>query len=209
MVCLGNICRSPLAHGIMEHVVKEKGLNWEVDSAGTGNWHIGEPPDVRSIAIAKKYFLTAALIGSCCFVCSCENTQEEIDRLTKKKVMQEEATGVESYISQDGKMKARLKAPLMLRVMADTQYVEFPRRLHVDFYDDSTRIETWLDCKYGKYFENLNKVYLRDSVVVITLKGDTLRCHTQSLLGSDHFNAFQHLLVIEQGFAHAHVDYVG
>ncbi|WP_423147009.1 low molecular weight protein-tyrosine-phosphatase [Rubrolithibacter danxiaensis] len=55
MVCLGNICRSPLAHGIMEHLVKEKGLDWEIDSAGTGNWHIGSPPDHRSIAIAKKY----------------------------------------------------------------------------------------------------------------------------------------------------------
>ena len=91
--------------------------------------------------------------------------------------MQEEATGIVSYISQKGKMKAKLTAPLMLRVMADTQYVEFPRSLHVDFYDDSTKIETWLDSKYGKYFENYNKVYLKDSVVVITLKGDTLRCH--------------------------------
>ncbi len=91
--------------------------------------------------------------------------------------MQEEATGIVSYISQEGKMKAKLTAPLMLRVMADTQYVEFPRSLHVDFYDDSTKIETWLDSKYGKYFENYNKVYLKDSVVVITLKGDTLRCH--------------------------------
>ena len=95
--------------------------------------------------------------------------------------MQEEAINIESYISQEGKMKARLTAPLMLRVMADapadTQYVEFPSSLHVDFYDDSTRIETFLDSKYGKYFEKLNKVYLRDSVVVITLKGDTLRCH--------------------------------
>ena len=114
---------------------------------------------------------------SCCFFSSCENTQEEIDKWTKNKVMQEEAISIESYISQDGKMKAKLKAPLMLRVMADTQYVEFPRSLHVDFYDDSTKIETFLDSKYGKYFENLNKVYLRDSVVVITLKGDTLRCH--------------------------------
>lgn len=114
---------------------------------------------------------------SCCFFSSCENTQEEIDKWTKDKVMQEEAIGVESYISQNGKMKARLKAPLMLRVMADTQYVEFPKSLHVDFYDDSTKIETYLDSKYGKYFENLNKVYLRDSVVVITLKRDTLRCH--------------------------------
>jgi protein-tyrosine phosphatase len=55
MVCLGNICRSPLAHGILEHMAKEKNLNWEIDSAGTGNWHIGEQPDRRSIAIAKKY----------------------------------------------------------------------------------------------------------------------------------------------------------
>ena len=55
MVCLGNICRSPLAHGILEHLVKEKNLNWEIDSAGTGNWHIGEKPDRRSIAVAQKY----------------------------------------------------------------------------------------------------------------------------------------------------------
>lgn len=123
------------------------------------------------------FFYAAAFMMSCCFFISCENSQEEIDRLTKSKTMQEEATGVESYISQDGKMKARLKAPLMLRVMADTQYVEFPNKLHVDFYDDSTKIETFLDSKYGKYFEHLNRVYLRDSVVVITLKGDTLRCH--------------------------------
>ena len=126
----------------------------------------------------RYYFLyAAALLMSCCFVSGCENTQEEIDALTKTKVMQEEAIRIESYISQDGKMKARLTAPLMLRVMADTQYVEFPRSLHVDFYNDSTKIETFLDSKYGKYFEALNKVYLRDSVVVITLKGDTLRCH--------------------------------
>ena len=130
------------------------------------------------IVLEKYYFLyAAALLTSCYFVCSCENTQEEIDALTKTKVMQEEATGILGYLSQDGKMKANLTAPLMLRVMADTQYVEFPRSLHVDFYDDSTKIETWLDSKYGKYFENYNKVYLRDSVVVITIKGDTLRCH--------------------------------
>lgn len=124
-----------------------------------------------------KYFTAAALLLSCCFV-SCENSQEEIDKWTKNKVMQEEAINVESYMSQGGVMKARLVAPLMLRVMvADTPYIEFPRKLHVDFYDDSIKIETWLDSKYGKYFENQNKVYLRDSVVVITIKGDTLRCH--------------------------------
>jgi protein-tyrosine phosphatase len=55
MVCLGNICRSPLAHGIMEQMAKDKGLNWEIDSAGTGNWHVGEAPDRRAIRTAGNH----------------------------------------------------------------------------------------------------------------------------------------------------------
>ncbi len=57
MVCLGNICRSPLAEGILKHKIKEKGLDWEIDSAGTGAWHIGEKPDTRSIEVAQKHGL--------------------------------------------------------------------------------------------------------------------------------------------------------
>ncbi len=57
MVCLGNICRSPLAEGILQHKAKEKNLDWTVDSAGTGTWHIGLPPDERSIERARKYGL--------------------------------------------------------------------------------------------------------------------------------------------------------
>ena len=53
MVCLGNICRSPLAEGILAH--KTKQLDIEVDSAGTGAYHVGELPDKRSIEIADKY----------------------------------------------------------------------------------------------------------------------------------------------------------
>ena len=53
MVCLGNICRSPLAEGILSH--KTKHLNVSVDSAGTAAYHIGELPDRRSIEIASKY----------------------------------------------------------------------------------------------------------------------------------------------------------
>lgn len=51
MVCLGNICRSPLAEGIL----KSKTKNLEVDSAGTAGYHIGKQPDIRSIDIAKKH----------------------------------------------------------------------------------------------------------------------------------------------------------
>lgn len=55
MVCLGNICRSPLAEGILKSKLPEK--HFIVDSAGTGAYHIGSTPDKRSIAIAKKYGL--------------------------------------------------------------------------------------------------------------------------------------------------------
>lgn len=53
MVCLGNICRSPLAEGAVRAHLDRRGLDWvTVDSAGTGGWHAGEPPDPRSIAVA-------------------------------------------------------------------------------------------------------------------------------------------------------------
>ena len=55
MVCLGNICRSPLAEGILFSKVDKNKV--EVDSAGTGGWHIGELPDSRSIEVAKKHQL--------------------------------------------------------------------------------------------------------------------------------------------------------
>ncbi len=55
MVCLGNICRSPLAEGIMQHLADERGLQWTVDSAGTGNWHVGGAPDRRSVRVASNY----------------------------------------------------------------------------------------------------------------------------------------------------------
>ena len=52
MVCLGNICRSPLAEGILASKLPKN--QFLVDSAGTGNWHVGNAPDSRSIAVAKK-----------------------------------------------------------------------------------------------------------------------------------------------------------
>lgn len=57
MVCLGNICRSPLAEGIMKHQLSERQLDWEVDSAGTSHWHVGERPDPRSISTAQQHGL--------------------------------------------------------------------------------------------------------------------------------------------------------
>jgi len=59
-VCLGNICRSPLAEGVFRHVVAESGLEdrFEIDSAGTGSWHVGEPPDPRTSRTASLHGVT-------------------------------------------------------------------------------------------------------------------------------------------------------
>jgi protein-tyrosine phosphatase len=55
-VCMGNICRSPTAEGVMEHVLEQEGLagQIELDSAGTGAWHVGQPADSRSRAAARR-----------------------------------------------------------------------------------------------------------------------------------------------------------
>lgn len=56
-VCLGNICRSPLAEGVFRHLVEKYGLSdcFEIESSGTGAWHVGEPPDQRMRATAHKH----------------------------------------------------------------------------------------------------------------------------------------------------------
>lgn len=54
-VCLGNICRSPTAQGIFEQKTRLAGVDLELDSAGTGDWHIGRAPDPRSLAFARRW----------------------------------------------------------------------------------------------------------------------------------------------------------
>jgi len=57
MVCLGNICRSPIAEGLLQSKVEQKSLNWTVDSAATSDWHTGKSPDNRAQAVARKHGL--------------------------------------------------------------------------------------------------------------------------------------------------------
>jgi protein-tyrosine phosphatase len=61
-VCMGNICRSPTAEGVMRGLLREQGLEdaVEVDSAGTGDWHAGSPPDARAAAAASARGVTLA-----------------------------------------------------------------------------------------------------------------------------------------------------
>ena len=121
-----------------------------------------------------KPILLFCVISFTCF--ACENDIKGIPSLRKKQVGVEIGRDIESYYSVDAKVKARLTSPYMVQYMADSPYVEFPKSLHVDFYNDTLRIQTKMDAKYGKYYQYDNKVFLRDSVIVKnSITGDTLK----------------------------------
>ncbi len=124
-----------------------------------------------------KSLLKAALISGCFFIAGCENSLEDIEKITSKRIGVEESKGVDIVYSLGEKTKARLSAPYMIRHQDTVPYIEFTKTLHTDFYDDSLRIESKMDAHYGKYMETESKVYLRDSVVVFNVKGDTLYCN--------------------------------
>jgi LPS export ABC transporter protein LptC len=133
---------------------------------------------------------TLALLLTICVVAAACGDKATVSKATgPRKIVPDEVINVESLMSEPvtdatGKLTARVKgkltAPYMLRIpRADSPYAEFPRSLHVDFYNDTLKIESQLDARYGKYLVNQDKVFLRDSVVVKNiLKGDTVRCKT-------------------------------
>lgn len=125
--------------------------------------------------IDYKIFWQAAFVGSCLFFFSCENDPAVVGGANDRKANVEEGRNIESLLTQNGKPKAKLVSPYMLRYSLDTTYLEFPRTLHVNFFDSLGKTESQVDALYGKYFETRSLVYLRDSVVVFNVKGDTLR----------------------------------
>jgi LPS export ABC transporter protein LptC len=120
--------------------------------------------------------IIAALLIGCFFVLTgCENDINAVKNLGKKVIGVDEAKNVESFMSQNGKTKAKLIAPSML--LTQDEYgkkVEYPKTLKVDFFDDSLHIQSKLFARYGSYSERDNKIFLKDSVIVFTIKGDTL-----------------------------------
>ncbi len=110
------------------------------------------------------------------FFIGCENSDQELKDLNTRFLGIEEAKNVDVNYTIGGRAKAKLLSPLMLRVQDSMPYVEFPKTLHVDFYNLDTVIESKLDARYGKYYEAQSKVFLKDSVRVINVKGDTLYC---------------------------------
>lgn len=130
---------------------------------------------INQFTISTTNLLKAACLAGCFFLYACENNIETIKDLQKNKLSVDEVKGVESFFSTGGRVKAKLTAPYMLRYYDSVPRVEFPNSLHVDFFDDSLRVESYLDARRGYYNEQQNKVELKDSVVVIRINGDTLK----------------------------------
>ena len=121
--------------------------------------------------------IAVACLSSCFFMTSCENDIDAVKGLGTKAGGIDVGKNVAIYISNDGKLGAKLTAPLMNRYLVDSsKMIEFPKSIHVDFYKDSNQIESQLSAKYAKYKETENIVYLKDDVVIFNTLGDTLWC---------------------------------
>lgn len=123
-----------------------------------------------------SYFKTALIFGWF-FISSCENSLEDINKITSKRIGIETAKGVTIIYSIGDETKSRITAPLMLRHEEERPFIEFTKTIHADFFDDSLHVESTMDAHYAKYMEMESKVFLKDSVVVMNRKGDTLYCN--------------------------------
>ena len=121
--------------------------------------------------------IAVACLSSCFFMASCENDVDAVKALGTRVGGIDVGKDVAIYVSNDGKLGAKLTAPLMNRYLEDSsKMIEFPQSIHVDFYKDSNHIESQLSAKYAKYKETENIVFLKEDVVIFNMLGDTLWC---------------------------------
>ena len=130
----------------------------------------------------NKIFKPISVFLACSFfllntgLISCGNSDKEVNEYNSKSLGVEEIKNADINYTLGGNAKAKLLSPLMLRVQDASPYVEFPKKLHVDFFSETGTVDSRLDALYGKYLEMESKVFLKDSVKVINIKGDTLYC---------------------------------
>ena len=118
MVCLGNICRSPLAEGILRNKIEKLELNVMVDSAGTSNYHIGEHPDARSTKNAQSHGIDISkLIGR-------QFTVSDFDRFDKIFVMDSSNYRDVIHLARNEKDKAKVE--MILNVLYPDSNMSVP-----------------------------------------------------------------------------------
>lgn len=118
MVCLGNICRSPLADALLKKKVAELGLNIEVDSAGTSDYHIGGEPDKRTQENALNHGLDMSFLRARQF------TKKDFDTFDLIYVMDKSNECNVLSLTADSGQKEKVK--LILDLLDDAQYKEVP-----------------------------------------------------------------------------------
>ena len=118
------------------------------------------------------YFGLMLFLGTTFF--SCVNDPNKVRQAISKSVGHDSATRVSINYSIGGLKKAVLTGPVMIRVQDTVTYVEFPQTMHVDFFDSTGKVESYLDARYARYNDGQSRVTLRDSVRVINILGDTL-----------------------------------
>ena len=104
---------------------------------------------------------------------SCKNSKTDIDKLFAKKLGVDTVLKLESYMSQNGKMKAKLLSNIMVRYQYNAgsePKMEFPDSIYVEFYNDTLGVETKVTANYAEYMETQQKIFLRDSVKIVNLK---------------------------------------
>lgn len=118
VVCLGNICRSPLAEGILLHLVNEKKLALKIDSAGTSNYHIGEAPDARTTANARKHNIDLSPLRARQFVV------EDFDAFDKIFVM--DKSNLQNVLNLARNEEDKQKVDLFLNISHPNANMEVP-----------------------------------------------------------------------------------
>jgi hypothetical protein len=127
--------------------------------------------------IYNKLLLFTSFAFTIMLLVSCGNSDKELNEYNYKALGIEEIKDADINYTLGGNAKAKLRSPLMLRVQDASPYVEFPKKLHVDFFSELGVVDSRLDALYGKYYEMESKVFLKDSVKVINVLGDTLYCN--------------------------------
>ncbi len=118
MVCLGNICRSPMAEGVFRKKAGEKKIDISVDSAGTAPYHIGQAPDSRAIAVAKEFGVDISTLRGRQF------TNADFDRFDKIFVMDHSNLSNVLSLAKDDVQKGKVK--LLLELLNENSLQEVP-----------------------------------------------------------------------------------
>lgn len=146
MVCLGNICRSPLAEGLLQKKANEAGLDWQVDSAGTNGYHVGEHPHLLSQRVAMQHGINITKQISRLFV------KEDFDRFDKIYAMADDVLADIKYIAKE-KFDPE-KAILLLDEIYPGQHKEVPdpwSKVEIEYHKVFALLDKTCDKIINKY----------------------------------------------------------